>query len=136
MSSTPALRAWRAVCSPRCGVSRRGAEVRGIKDEERQVGGQPGHRHVEHLAVAEALSVNQQVKLCTWLWHSTRQHRTRQATQAGTPAPGPNHDHSELQPPYQRQAVRNSVCALSDYKFYSFFTLTVHFSDALIVYLP
>ena len=29
-----------------------------------------------------------------------------------------------------------SVAALSDYKFYLFFTLTVHFGDALIVYLP
>jgi hypothetical protein len=32
--------------------------------------------------------------------------------------------------------VRDSVRALSDYKFYLFFTLTVHFGDALIVYLP
>ena len=29
-----------------------------------------------------------------------------------------------------------SVAALSDYKLYLFFTLTVHFDDALIVYLP
>jgi hypothetical protein len=33
-------------------------------------------------------------------------------------------------------SVRNSVCALRDHKFYVFFTLTVHFGDALIVYLP
>ena len=31
-----------------------------------------------------------------------------------TLAPGPSHDHSELRPPYQRRAVRSSVCALSD----------------------
>ena len=29
--------------------------------------------------------------------------------------------------------MRNSSCALSDYKFYFFFTLIVHFGDALIV---
>jgi hypothetical protein len=50
--------------------------------------------------------------------------------------PGPNHDHSELQPPCQAQAVRNGVCALSDYKLYLFFTVFVHFGDALIVVLP
>jgi hypothetical protein len=49
---------------------------------------------------------------------------------------GPNHDLSELQPPYQRQAARNGACALSDCKFYSFFTLAVHFGEAPIVYLP
>jgi hypothetical protein len=58
-----------------------------------------------------------------------------QAANAGTPVPGPNHDLSELQPPRQGQAVRNGLCALSDYKFYLFFTLTVHFDGALIVYL-
>jgi len=63
-------------------------------------------------------------------------HRPGQATKAGTPAPGPNHDHSELQPPYQSQTVRSSVCTLSDCKFYFFFTAAVHFGDALIVVLP
>jgi hypothetical protein len=32
--------------------------------------------------------------------------------------------------------MRNSVCALSDSKFYLFFTSTVHFGGALIVLLP
>ena len=49
---------------------------------------------------------------------------------------GPNHDPSGPAPPYQRRAARNGVCALSDYKFYSFFTLSVHFGDAPVVYLP
>src|SRR5215471_2017482 len=40
------------------------------------------------------------------------------------------------QPPYQRQAARNGVYALSDYRLYSFFTLSVHFGDEPIVDLP
>src|SRR6516162_4864964 len=42
----------------------------------------------------------------------------------------------QTQPPYRRQAARNGVCALSDYRLYLFFTLSVHFGDAPIVDLP
>jgi hypothetical protein len=42
--------------------------------------------------------------------------------------------------PHRRHLVPvpaiTSAAALSDYKFYLFFTVTVHFGDALVVYLP
>ena len=69
-------------------------------------------------------------------WQAPHPMQGNRADQDRGQGQGPSHDQSELQPPYQGQAVRNSACALSDYKFYLFFTLTVHFGDALIVYLP